>query len=335
MSPGVLTNLEIPTTCVWNTGEVLCQNLVGKVPYDVTIQVPGAFDHRIPVTNIHKEKEKRKFLRDIQDDDMAVCMSTVFGLDEIDKGLLLQSLDMKFSMGADKVFIYGSYDNAPEVQELIDGLTGPSVQVLDWVLPDVITPGIYHNAVKGKKNCSRYNAQPLQYLDCQYRNMYKYRYLAVIDLDEFIFPMETSIDSVAMLDDISARNNHQVATFMFFFYESCFYNEMFEGLQLRRWAHRAYLHTSIWVPYTFKCIHRPELVTYIRIHRYKGLLDGMFSTIVSPSEGNLYHFHRKCYSAEQPIKLPQIGLHPRDDVIDLYLNRTDKHLELNPRQKHE
>ena len=184
------------------------------------------------MTNIHREKERRKWLRDIQDDDMAVCMSTVFGLNDIDKGFLLQSLDMKFSMGADKVFIYGSHDNAPEVQELMGGLTGLTVEVLDWVLPDVIEPGVYLNAVNGMNNCSRYNAQPLQYLDCHYRNMYKYRYLAVMDLDEFIFPMATSTDTVTMLDAISARNDHQVASFMFFFYQSCYFNEMYRGLQV-------------------------------------------------------------------------------------------------------
>ena len=219
-------------------------------------------------------------------------------------------------------------ENDPEIDELLSQLTGSSVQMMDWVLPDVIQPGIYLNGKKGVKNCARYNAQPLQYLDCQYRNMDIYKYLAVIDLDEFVFPMATSMNTVAMLDNISERNLNQAASFLFYFYQSCYGNETSKGLQLRNWGQRSTLYVNIWGPTdTFKCIHRPEFITHIGIHRYRELLHDTWPVIVSPYEGNLYHFQRQCTPAEsKPMENQPIEMRQRDDVIMLHLNQTRKRL---------
>ena len=301
------------------------------MPHSVTVKLDKAVttNHSIHVTNIHARPRKLA-----ADNKMAVCTSTIFNLTAEDKGFLLQSLNMKFAMGVNKIVIYGSYQNAPEIDELLVQLAGPSIQMMDWILPDVIQSGIYLNAEKDMNNCARYNAQPLQYLDCQYRNMYLYKYLAVIDLDEFVYPMATTMNTVAMLDDISERNLNQSASFLFYHYQSCYGNETSQGLQLRNWGQRPTLFVNIWGPsYTFKYIHRPELVTYIGIHRFRDLLDDTWPVVVSPYEGNLYHFHRQCTAAEsKPLENQPIEIHQRDDVIMFHLNQTRKYLASNEKQ---
>ena len=183
---------------------VTCKNPINKIPESVIVKMRSVTtNHSIPVTNIHAQQLKQGV-----EHKMAVCTSTIFNLTAKDKGFLLQSLNMKFAMGANKIFIYGSLQNAPEIDELLSQLAGSSVQMMDWILPDVIQPGIYLNAEKDMNNCARYNAQPLQYWDCQYRNMYLYKYLAVIDLDEFVYPMATTMNTVAMLDDMSKRKKN-------------------------------------------------------------------------------------------------------------------------------
>ena len=301
-------------TCAWNTGEVLCHNYINKVPRSVTVKFPkvATTKHSIPVTNIHERPLKEEV-----GNKMAVCTSTVSHLTARDRGFLLQSFHMKFEMGANKIFIYGGYQNSPEIDELLSQLTGPSVQMIDWVVPEVIR----------NRTCAR----PLQYLDCQYRNMYLYKYLAVIDLDEFVYPMATGMNTVAMLDDMSKRNLNQAASFLFYHYQSCYGNETSEGLQLRRWGQRSTLHVSIWGPtYTFKCIHRPELVTYIGFPKFVELLYDTWPVVVSPYEGNVYYFHRPCAATEsKPIENQPVEMRQRDDVIMMHLNRTRKYLASN------
>ena len=302
------------------------------MPHSTTIKIlkETTTNHSIPIINVHAQQAARQ---PNDQSNMAICLKSTFN--QSDVGFLLQALDMKFSMGVDKIFTFSGYSNSEEVQEVLANLSGSSVRVFDWVLPSVIneedTGG---NDVTYRANCTKMQGQPLQTLDCQYRNMYLYKYLAVIDLDEFVYPMATTMNTVAMLDDISERNLNQSASFLFYHYQSCYGNETSQGLQLRNWGQRSTLFVNIWGPsYTFKCIHRPELVTYIGIHRFRDLLDDTWPVVVSPYEGNLYHFHRQCTAAEsKPLENQPIEIHQRDDVIMFHLNQTRKHLASNEKQ---
>ena len=138
-------------------------------------------------------------------------MATVFGRKASDKGFILQSLHMKFSMGANTIFIYGSYGNDPEIHDLLLNLNSSSIQFIDYVLPEAINQGHFYYATPDVKNCTRNYAHPLQYLDCQYRNMYLYRYLAGIDLDEFIYSNSTDTNTVKMLDDLRRKSEKKTS----------------------------------------------------------------------------------------------------------------------------
>ena len=106
---------------------VTCENPINRIPESVTVKMRSVTtNHSIPVTNIHARPMKQGV-----GNKMAVCTSTIFHLKAKDKGFLLQSLDMKFAMGANKIFIYGSLQNAPEIDELLSQLAGPSIQMMD------------------------------------------------------------------------------------------------------------------------------------------------------------------------------------------------------------
>ena len=312
---------------IWRTGAVTCENRRNKVPHSITIKIHNQTmtSHRVPVSNIHTQlgkKEKR---------DLGICVSNVFNLKSKEKGYVLQSLDMKFAMGANTIFIYGTYGNVHEIEELFSRLNGSSVRMIDFVLPDVMKPGFHYITERNPINGSRYNGQSLQYVDCQYRNMYLYKYLAVIDLDEFVYPMETSTNTVSLLDNISEKNNHQVAFFVFFNYQSCYHWNVFQGFQLRRWGLDATLHGELWInsKFKFKTIHRPEFVTNCRTHNCFGPINGTFGLTVSPTQAIVYHFRKKCSAGNNHSQNNFTSeIYHRHDVINDYFEGHKKHLAL-------
>ena len=107
----------------WRAGVILCPNPLNKPPASLSLHIPGKImaDHRVPVTNIHEGRGTQQ--------NMAVCISTLFGLNASDKGFILQSLDMKKAMGADTVFIYTSNANDPAIEYLLQRLNGSFVPV--------------------------------------------------------------------------------------------------------------------------------------------------------------------------------------------------------------
>ena len=321
-----------PDLYIWRVGAITCENQGNKVPYSITITIQNQTmtSHRVPVSNIHTQlgKEEKK--------DLGICVSNVFNFKTKEKGYVLQSLDMKFAMGANTIFIYGTLGNAHEIEELFSRLNGSSVQIIDFVLPDEIEPGFHYFAERNTKNGSRYNGQSLQYADCQYRNMYLYKYLAVIDLDEFVYPMATTMDTVAMLDNISAENNHQVAFFVFFNYQSCYDLDLFQDFQLRRWGLKATLVGELFVnsKFKFKTIHRPELATYVLTHNCFGSINGTFGLTVSPTQGIVYHFRKKCSAGNNhPQNNFTSEIYHRHNVINDYFEGHKKHLTLKRKAK--
>ena len=266
---------------------------------------------------------------------MAVCVKSMYN--QTDVGSLFQAMSMHRAMGAEKVYTYTPYSTSPEVQKAFSDLAGSFVHVFDWALPSFIPlndeahiPG--NTKLNYKSNCTFLQGQTLQLLDCHYRNIYLYKYLAVIDRDEFAFPMATNTDTVAMLDKISERNHHQVSSFVFFAYQSCFDYEAFQGVRLRRWGRRGKLYSQLWSLYRYKSIHRPELVTFARIHRGEGHLHDAFPVLVSPVEGVLYHYRKynesvKCVPwgpGEENIRASH--LHHRDLIINYHYERTKQEL---------
>ena len=321
ISSGYLKDLDSITPCIWRTGVVLCTNPVDHVPHSTTIKIlkETTTNHSIPVINVHAQQAARQ---PNNQSNMAICLKSAFN--QSDVGFLLQALDMKFSMGVDKIFTFSGYSNSAEVQEVLANLSGSSVQVFDWVLPSVIneedTGG---NDVTYRANCTKMQGQPLQTLDCQYRNMYLYKYLAVIDLDEFVYPMATTMNTVAMLDNINERNKNQVAQFVFFAYQSCYDYESVHGLRLRHWGHRGKVYSHLWDWYKFKSIVRPELVTYTRTHTCWGLLNRTFTQFISPTEGNLYHYRNKCSTAKSNTLINLTSeIRRRNEVLSFHCNQT-------------
>ena len=171
--------------------------------------------------------------------------------------------------------------------------------------------------------------QPLQTIDCQYRNMYLYKYIAVIDLDEFVYPMASNMNTVAMLDDIGERNKNQVSQFVFLAYQSCYDYEDLQGFRLRRWGNRGKLYGHLWDWYKFKSILRPELVTHARTHTCRALLNGTFTQIISPVEGNFYHYRNECSPEELNSHMNFTSeIRRRHEVLSFYYNQTKTNFAL-------
>ena len=285
------------------------------IPYSVILNIENVstVQHSIPVDNIHARLENR------EQRDMGLCLSTVFGLKSSDMGFLLQSLHMKFSMGVQTIFIYGTHGNDPQINEVLVKLNSSSVQLMNYVFPDVITPGSYMSRPEMKKvnfRCTRYNAQRLQYLDCQYRNMYLYRYLALIDLDEFIYPAGASGNLTGLLDQIIQDSRRNFASLYFPYFMSCYTEETVKGLKLRKWQQGIFKGPKI----RYKSIIKPELVEHFSVHKANGPIKAARGCEVDSSRVVLYHMRENCPGKPLDGAKPET---PRpDDIFQLHYNAT-------------
>lgn len=123
--------------------------------------------------------------------DFAVCVK---GLDFLHEDLsvrLVEWIEMVRLMGADKVFFYELqvHPNITKVlrhyQEL--GVVTVTPITLPGGQPNL--PGLQHMYLK-KKMTHKRQMELIPYNDCLYRHLYRYRWLALLDIDEVIVPLE-------------------------------------------------------------------------------------------------------------------------------------------------
>lgn len=123
--------------------------------------------------------------------DFAVCVK---GLDFLHEDLsvrLVEWIELVRLMGADKIFFYELqvHPNITKVlrhyQEL--GVVTVTPITLPGGQPNL--PGLQHMYLK-KKMTHKRQMELIPYNDCLYRHLYRYRWLALLDIDEVIVPLE-------------------------------------------------------------------------------------------------------------------------------------------------
>lgn len=130
--------------------------------------------------NYNKENGRKQF---------GVCVK---GLDFPDPDFsvkLIEWIELLRLLGADKVFVYNLHTH-PAVSKVLRYYEAMGrVESTDLTLPGTLpnTPWLQHLYLRKNKSMKRLN-ELITYNDCLYRNMYKYEYLALLDVDEVIMP---------------------------------------------------------------------------------------------------------------------------------------------------
>ena len=168
-----------------------------QVPISVSV-VENACDLatnnlRVTYNRLPPGKPKKKF---------AVCVKGLdFPADDISVRLVewIETLNV---LGADKIFLY-NLEVHPNVTKVLEHFA--KVGKVD--LTPISLPGyqpnigmLQHLYLKSKLNHKRQN-ELIPYNDCLYRNMYRYEYVALLDIDEVIMPMRRR-NWAQLMDDV-------------------------------------------------------------------------------------------------------------------------------------
>ncbi|XP_055848872.1 uncharacterized protein LOC129913918 [Episyrphus balteatus] len=171
--------------------------------------------------------------------------------------------------------------------------------------------------------------------DCLYRNMYRYRYLALVDLDEFIIPRhgDTLNELINWLDKRYKNRNAGAYSFQnaFFYlqfqddpwlYDTKSANQRLRAALVtqRKTRRRSKLHPQ---KQRSKYICRPETVVEAGNHFVWEFSPGKGSLNVPPDAGILHHYRVCEFGGNDCIKSPSIV----DRTATRYVNRLVERVE--------
>jgi len=274
----------------------------GKAPASVSI-----VEHKCDVATNNlrviynkPEGEKKKF---------AVCVK---GLDFPDDDLsirLTEWIEVLTTLGADKIFLY-NLEVHPNVTKVLDyysakGMVDVTPISLPGYQPNL--PVLQHMYLKSKLNNKRQN-ELIPYNDCLYRNMYRYEYIALLDIDEVIMPikhnnwadmMEEAVkSSLKVKNETRASWNFRNVYFMdemLDIHEPEHFKDIPPYLHMMQHVYRSANYTK---PGQYvKCFHNPEKALILHNHFPLGCLGGVCTSYpVDTSLAHLQHYRQDCVS---------------------------------------
>ncbi|CAK1590094.1 unnamed protein product [Parnassius mnemosyne] len=198
-APVVVRNLEYKY--VWNSKWGNYRDHVLQ-PYLLACVLPAEVRHLIPASvsivenpcdratnnlRVHYDRPSPPAPRK----EFAVCVK---GLDFLHEDLsvrLVEWIEIVRILGADKIFFY-ELQVHPNITKVLDYYKGLGlIEVTPITLPggQPNLPGLQHMYLK-KKTTHKRQMELIPYNDCLYRHMYEYRWLALLDIDEVIVPLE-------------------------------------------------------------------------------------------------------------------------------------------------
>jgi len=276
----------------------------GKVPASVSVvehKCDTATSNLRVIYNKPPEGEKKK--------KFAVCVK---GLDFPEDDLsvrLIEWIELLTTLGADKVFLY-NLEVHPNVTRVLDYYTKQGkVDVTPISLPGYQPnlPVLQHLYLKSKLNNKRQN-ELIPYNDCLYRNIYRYEYIALLDIDEVIMPIKHDNWADMMEEAVAASlkvKNETRASWNFrniYFMDEM--TDQHEGVGNKFKDIPSYLHMMQHVyrsaNYTkpgqyVKCFHNPERALILHNHFPLGCLGGVCTSYpVDTGTAHLQHYRADC-----------------------------------------
>lgn len=184
------------------------------------------------VNNRPKNGVKKKF---------GVCVKQLDFLYSDMSVLLLEWLELLFSMGVEKVHMYdlAVHENIIKVLKYYQnrGKVELSPITLPGHQPNI--PSFYHPYFH-KSSWSKHFLEDMLFNDCFYRNMYNFEWLVVLDVDELIMPVGNMKTWSEILDNVNNTFEGYGFRNIYYFDNNKFFNITHEKIA-------PYLHFSNWV----------------------------------------------------------------------------------------
>ncbi len=248
------------------------------------------------IYNVLQPGEKKK--------KFGVCVK---GLDFPDYDMsvrLSEWIETLSALGAEKVFLY-KLDVHPNVTKVLEyyhdvGKVSLTPLTLPGYMPNM--RGLQHLYLKNMLNFKRQN-EIIPYNDCLYRNMYRYEYLALLDIDEVIMPKKAKNWKDMMEQEVIPASfkvkNVTRASYNFrnvYFMDSMLkepFKDIPQYMHMMQHVYRSVKYTNPGAH--VKCFHDTEQVLVLHNHFPLGCIDGKCSSYsVDIDVGQLQHYRAKC-----------------------------------------
>ncbi|XP_053202605.1 uncharacterized protein LOC128387433 [Panonychus citri] len=242
--------------------------------------------------------------------DFAVCVK---GLDFLHEDLsvrLIEWIELLKILGTKKIFLY-EMEIHPNISKVLNyyqekGLVELTPITLPGDQPNL--PGFRHLYLKNKLTAKRQN-ELIPYNDCLYRNLYSYSYLALLDIDEIIMPLQHDnwSDLMAVVERESLKEkNYSRASYNV--RNAYFLDDLGVGeQQMKHTGHEpgipTYLHMLQHVyrsrNYTkpgqyVKCFHNTERVVSLHNHFPLNCFGSCTTYSINTSLAHLQHYRKDC-----------------------------------------
>ncbi|KAG0714438.1 hypothetical protein GWK47_014154 [Chionoecetes opilio] len=284
-------------------------------PYLMQCVIPPSHAHRIPdsVSVVGKRCDKpMNNLRVVYNPpptpgrkkDFAVCVK---GLD-IDNDIsvnIVEWLELMFLLGADKVFLY-DYGSHPNITKVLRhyaarGKVDLKRLTLPGVQPNV--RGLTRRYHKAKVTNKRQN-EIIPYNDCLYRNIARYKFIVLVDIDEVIMPRNASgwrelmqqVAPKAMSGEAHPRSSYYVRNV--YFLDSMQEKQGWDRnvprfMHMLQHVHRAINYTA---PTSYiKAFHDTERVQTLHNHfPFSCLMNNCSSISIPTTKAHLQHYRKDC-----------------------------------------
>ena len=155
---------------------------------------------------IQDDKPKKRFT-------YGVCLHK--GLYDLhEPQLLVDWVELNIALGAEIITVYLQNVSESYYIAMLPYIKEGIVEVLDWNLKPPLIPGY-----------TKHWGQTATISECIFRNLYRVKYLALIDVDEFIVPQEkmTVIELLNELEELMESKSFSPASFIF--YNTYVYND--------------------------------------------------------------------------------------------------------------
>ena len=239
--------------------------------------------------------------------DFAVCVK---GLDILNQDLsvrLVEWLELLYKLGAHKVFVYelAIHPNVSKVLKYYESLD--KVELTKITLPgeQPNIPEFMHIYLKSKITNKRQN-EVIPYNDCLYKNMYRYDYITLLDIDEIIMPKTTNswkeLMETIVPKSLEFKNEPRSSYFVrnVYFFDSLSKNDsVFPDIpHYMHMLQHVYRSRNFTEPYSYiKCFHNPERVLTLHNHFPFSCLGKRCSFYaIKPEDAQLQHYRKDCVS---------------------------------------
>ncbi|XP_059607716.1 uncharacterized protein LOC132255627 [Phlebotomus argentipes] len=285
-------------------------------PYLIACQIPKAFHGIKPASVSVVENEcdtASNNLRvlhnhplDGKKKNFAVCVK---GLDFLYDDLsvrLVEWIELLNILGADKIYFYNLQVH-PNISKVLDYYEAEGkVHVTPLTLPggQPNVPGFQHLYLTKKTNHKRQN-ELIPYNDCLYKNMYMYKFITLLDIDEVIMPKGELNNWAELMDTVLPKslkqrkegyhsyNMRNVYFLDGYQHDHGWNKDIPKFMHMLQHVHRAQNYTK---PNQYvKCFHDPESVLSLHNHFPLSCLGGACKSFpVDTADGHLQHYRADC-----------------------------------------